>query len=98
LLDISLKRPAQGLEPISGIPITAFALAVHPSVPVDNLNELIVYAKANPGKMSYGSAGTGSWNHFTVSLHVWACAPVHERACIFFAPRKPCYRSARALR
>jgi tripartite-type tricarboxylate transporter receptor subunit TctC len=53
------------LEPISGIAITAFALAVHPSVPVNDLNELIAYAKANPGKLSYGSAGTGSLNHLT---------------------------------
>jgi tripartite-type tricarboxylate transporter receptor subunit TctC len=57
--------PLKDLEPISGVAITAFALAVHPSLPVDNLNELIVYAKANPGKMSYGSAGTGSLNHLT---------------------------------
>ena len=53
------------LEPISGIAITAFALAVHPAVPVNDLNELIAYAKANPGKLSYGSAGTGSLNHLT---------------------------------
>ena len=52
-------------EPISGIAITAFALAVHPAVPVNDLNELIAYAKANPGKLSYGSAGTGSLNHLT---------------------------------
>jgi len=57
--------PLKDLEPISGIAITAFALAVHPSVPVHNLGELIDYAKANPGKMSYGSAGTGSLNHLT---------------------------------
>jgi tripartite-type tricarboxylate transporter receptor subunit TctC len=57
--------PLKELEPISGIAITAFALAVHPSVPVNDLNELIAYAKANPGKLSYGSAGTGSLNHLT---------------------------------
>ena len=57
--------PLNDLEPISGIAITAFALAVHPSVPANNLNELIDYAKANPGKLAYGSAGTGSLNHLT---------------------------------
>jgi len=57
--------PLKELEPISGIAITAFALAVHPSLPVNDLGELIAYAKANPGKLSYGSAGTGSLNHLT---------------------------------
>jgi tripartite-type tricarboxylate transporter receptor subunit TctC len=57
--------PLKDLEPISGIAITAFALAVHPSVPANNLDELIAYAKANPGKLAYGSAGTGSLNHLT---------------------------------
>jgi len=55
--------PLKDLEPISSIAITAFALAVHPSVPANNLKELIAYARANPGKLSYGSAGTGSLNH-----------------------------------
>src|SRR5262249_13815243 len=44
--------PVKDLEPISGIAITAFALAVHPSVPVNNLKELVAYAKANPGKLA----------------------------------------------
>jgi tripartite-type tricarboxylate transporter receptor subunit TctC len=58
-------EPLKDLEPISAIAITAFALAVHPTVPANNLKELIAHAKANPGKMSYGSAGTGSLNHLT---------------------------------
>ena len=40
------------------------SLAVHPSVPANNL-ELIAHAKANPGRLSYGTAGTGSLNHLT---------------------------------
>jgi tripartite-type tricarboxylate transporter receptor subunit TctC len=60
--------PLKDLEPVSGIAITAFAMAVHPSVPVGNLQELIAYAKANPGKLTYGSAGHGSLNHLTGEL------------------------------
>ena len=57
--------PLKDLEPVSAIAITAFALALHPSVPASDVKELIAYAKGNPGKLSYGSAGTGSLNHLT---------------------------------
>jgi len=60
--------PLKDLEPVSGIAITAFAIAVHPSLPVHNLEELTAYAKANPGKLTYGSAGHGSLNHLTGEL------------------------------
>jgi tripartite-type tricarboxylate transporter receptor subunit TctC len=60
--------PLKDLEPISPIAVTAFAIAVHPSVPAKDLKELIAYVKANPGKASYGSAGHGSLNHLTGEL------------------------------
>ncbi|HYL89312.1 MAG TPA: tripartite tricarboxylate transporter substrate binding protein [Burkholderiales bacterium] len=43
-------------------------LAVHPSMPVSNLGELIAYAKANPGKVNFGSAGAGSITHLAGEL------------------------------
>ena len=43
-------------------------LAVHPSMPVKNLAELISYAKANPGKVNFGSAGAGSITHLAGEL------------------------------
>jgi tripartite-type tricarboxylate transporter receptor subunit TctC len=60
--------PLKDLEPISPIAVTAFALAVHPSVPVKDMKELVAHIKANPGRMSYGSAGHGSLNHLTGEL------------------------------
>ena len=43
-------------------------LAVHPSVPAKNLGELVAYAKANPGKVNFGSAGAGSITHLAGEL------------------------------
>ena len=60
--------PLKDLEPISPVAVTAFAIAVHPSVPAKDLKELVAYIKANPGKTSYGSAGHGSLNHLTGEL------------------------------
>jgi tripartite-type tricarboxylate transporter receptor subunit TctC len=46
----------------------AEVLAVHPSLPVSSLAELILYAKANPGKVNFGSAGGGSITHLAGEL------------------------------
>jgi tripartite-type tricarboxylate transporter receptor subunit TctC len=43
-------------------------LAVHPSLPVNNLGELIAYAKKNPGKVNFGSSGGGSITHLAGEL------------------------------
>ena len=63
-----LYDPLKELAPISNIVLAAFALAVHPAVPARTLREFIDYAKANPGKLSYGHAGVGSLNHLTGEL------------------------------
>lgn len=60
--------PMKDLEPISPIAVTAFAITVIPSLPVKDLKELVAYTKANPGKLSYGTAGHGSLNHLTGEL------------------------------
>jgi tripartite-type tricarboxylate transporter receptor subunit TctC len=43
-------------------------LVVHPSVPAASLAEFVAYAKANPGRISYGSAGAGSITHLAMEL------------------------------
>jgi len=43
-------------------------LAVHPSMPVSSLADLVSYAKANPGKVNFGSAGSGSITHLAGEL------------------------------
>src|SRR5215470_4538938 len=60
-----LYDPLKDLEPIANLVLSAFAFAIHPSVPARTLKEFIDYAKANPGKLSYGHAGVGSLNHLT---------------------------------
>jgi tripartite-type tricarboxylate transporter receptor subunit TctC len=42
---------------------STLAFAVHPSLPVNDLQGLVVYAKANPGRLSYGTPGVGTGNH-----------------------------------
>jgi tripartite-type tricarboxylate transporter receptor subunit TctC len=63
-----LYDPLKELDPISNIALSPIALAMHPGVPARDLQEFIAYAKANPGKLSYGSAGVGSMNHLTGEL------------------------------
>ncbi len=63
--------PYDPLKDFSSIYILCMApnsIVVHESVPVHTLQELIAYAKANPGKLSYGSAGTGTITNLTGEL------------------------------
>jgi tripartite-type tricarboxylate transporter receptor subunit TctC len=55
-------------EPITILCVSSTSIAVHPSVPVKNLKEFLAWAKANTGKLSYGSAGTGTMSHLSGEL------------------------------
>jgi len=59
---------AKDFSPIVNVAISPYALVVNPSVPAQNLKELIAYAKANPGKLSFSSAGVGSASHLAAEL------------------------------
>ena len=56
------------IQPIAGIMSIPLYVAVNPSFPARTLTELIAYAKANPGKVDMGSAGTGSVGHLAGEL------------------------------
>jgi tripartite-type tricarboxylate transporter receptor subunit TctC len=63
-----LYDPVKDLDPIAGVAANVLCIAVHPSVPAQTLKELIAYAKANPGKLSYGHSGAGSIQHLAGEL------------------------------
>lgn len=58
--EYDMARDFIGVSPLVEGP---FGIFVHPSVPVNNLKELLAYAKANPGKLNYGSSGIGGIMH-----------------------------------
>jgi tripartite-type tricarboxylate transporter receptor subunit TctC len=60
--------PATDLIPLAMVASAPFMLIVNPDLPVHSVKELIAYAKANPGKLSYGSGGVGSPHHLYAEL------------------------------
>jgi tripartite-type tricarboxylate transporter receptor subunit TctC len=60
--------PIKSFAPISRVGKGDYVLVVNPAVPVKTVKELIAYAKANPGKLLFGTAGAGSTAHMFVEL------------------------------
>ena len=68
-----LLYPSLSYDPTQFVPITVIAaipnvLLVHPKLGVSSVEELIAFAKANPGKLNYASQGSGSTSHLTAEL------------------------------
>jgi len=61
-------NPRKDFAPVGLIGVAPASLVVHPSFPVHSLGELIAHAKANPGKVNFGSAGVGSVGHLAGEL------------------------------
>jgi len=58
--------PIKSFTPVAWVAKVPNVLAVHPSVPANNVAELVKYLKANPGKVNYGSGGNGSAAHLAM--------------------------------
>lgn len=62
------REPTRELAPVGMVFRTAFVLHVHPSMPVRSAAELIAWCRANPGRLNFGSSGTGAVNHLAQAL------------------------------
>lgn len=60
--------PVADFAPVHGISESPLVLVINPNRPFKSVPELIAYAKANPGKLNYGSAGPGTGTHLTAEL------------------------------
>jgi tripartite-type tricarboxylate transporter receptor subunit TctC len=60
--------PINDIAPIVLVGESGFMVSLNPKVPVASIKELIAYAKANPGKLNYGSTGTGGITHLSTEL------------------------------
>ncbi len=60
--------PVKDFAPVTMLTASPFVIDVHPSVPARTIKELIALAKANPGKLTFGTAGAGSVSHLGVEM------------------------------
>src|SRR5215470_17434223 len=60
--------PVADFAPVALATTSPLVMFLHPSVPAKDLREFIAYAKANPGKLNYGSSGPGSSPHLATEL------------------------------
>ena len=73
IMSLAVNTPSpfeisRDLAPVTLVSAPPYILVAHPSVPAKNAAELIAYAKANPGKLNYGSSGAGAASHLSGAL------------------------------
>lgn len=64
---ITVKNIRQ-FSPVALVSAEPYVVTLHPAVPAENVRELITYAKAHPGKLSFGSSGIGAASHLSGEL------------------------------
>jgi tripartite-type tricarboxylate transporter receptor subunit TctC len=64
--------PVKDFAPVGMFAALSYAIDVHPSLPVKTLRDLVALAKARPGQLNYGSAGTGSSTHLAIEQFLLA--------------------------
>ena len=57
--------PIKDFAPITMLAVSQNVVVINPGVPANNIKELVAYAKANPGKLNFGSSGNGTISHLT---------------------------------
>ena len=62
------RTPLTDLAVVGPVQLATNVLAVRPDLPINSLPQFVAHAKANPGKLSYGSSGVGSSSHLGASL------------------------------
>ncbi len=60
--------PVNDVTPVVMVGEASSIVVVHPGVPIRSVKELVQYARANPGKLNYGSGGTGGFSHLLAAL------------------------------
>lgn len=60
--------PLKDLQPITQVIATPIVIVAHPSFPVKNVKELVVYAKSRPGAVTFGSPGNGTIGHLSLEM------------------------------
>jgi len=73
VMNVSLYRnlpydPIRDLAPVERMAVGTLAVTLNPAVPARSLKEFVAYAKANPGKLAYGSPGVGTPQHLATEL------------------------------